>query len=130
MLHGYSYMMDDPLIVEGETTNPFGGKPILAKTIIELSEIDKDKGMAHLIYNRSYEQAALARVIFEAVNGYLPDGALTDEQTKDLPNLNMRIQKQFIFHTESGWLLEAYSERYVETEGEMRTDSIYIEFLE
>jgi hypothetical protein len=130
MLHGYSYMMDDPLIVDGETTNPFGGEPIPATTTIELSEIDKDKGMAYLIYNRGYEQAALARVIFEAVNGYLPDGELTDEQTKDLPNLDMKIKKQFIFHAETGWLLEAYSERYVETEGETRIDSIYIEFQE
>ena len=130
MLHGYSYMMDEPLVVVGETTNPFGGKPILTKTTITLSEVHVEKSTAYLVYDRSFEQAALARVVFEAVNGYLPDEELTEEQTKELPDLDMRIKKQFIFHTDSGWLLEAYSERYVETDGETRTDSIYIEFLD
>lgn len=130
MLHGYSYMMDDPLTVQGNTTNPFGGTPVLTTTTITLSEIDKEKSTAYLIYSRTYEPNALARVAFEAVNGYLPVGELTEDQTENLPDLRMDIKKQFIFHTGSGWLLEAYSERYVETEGESRTDSIYIEFLE
>ena len=130
LLHGYSYLMDEPIVVEGETANPFGGKSVFSKTTIELSEVNKDKSTAYLVYNRGYEQAALARVVFEAVNGYLPDEELTEEQSKDLPNLDMEIRKQFIFHTGSGWLLEAYSERHVDTDGESRTDSIYIKFLE
>ncbi len=130
MLHGYSYFMDDPLIAEGRVTNPFGGESILAKTTIELSEVDSEKSTAYLIYTRSFDQADLKRALFEAMNGYLPPGELTQEQTAGLPAFDMQIKKQFIFHTASGWLLEAYSERRAETEGESRSDTIYLQFLE
>jgi hypothetical protein len=130
LLHGYSYMMEEPMTVDGETTNPFGGSPVLSTTTIELSQVNKEQSTAYLIYNRFYQRDALARAVFEALNGYLPAGKLTEEQTKDLPELDMQIKKQFIFHTASGWLLEAYSVRQARTNGETRTDSIYIEFLE
>ena len=130
MLHGYTYLMDDPLIADGEVENPFGGAPILARTTIELSEVDGKNSTAYLIYRRSFDRASLHRAVFEALNGYLPEGELTPEQTADLPDFDIRIKKQFIFHTASGWLLEAYSERHSETTGEKRADSIYIEFLE
>ncbi len=130
MLYGYSYFADDPLIVEGEVENPFGGKPLHANTRIELAEVDSRNNTAYLVYTRTFQPAALNRAVFEALNGYLPEGELTPEQIATLPKFDMDIEKQFIFHTASGWLLEAYSQRYAQTGDEIRTDTIYIKFLE
>jgi hypothetical protein len=130
MLHGYSYLMNDPMVAEGVVENPFGGTPIQSKTTIELAEVDDERNTAYLVYTRTFEQTALERALFEALNGYLPDGELSSDQIAALPAFDMLIKKQFIFHTASGWLLEAYSERFSQAENETRTDSIYIEFLE
>jgi len=130
MLHGYSYLADDPLIVEGNVENPFGGSPILAKTTVKLAEINNEHETAYLVYTRTFDAAALNRALYEAMNGYIPNDELTPEQTATLPVFNIEMKKQFIFHTASGWLLEAYSERFAQTENESRIDTIYIEFLE
>jgi hypothetical protein len=130
MLHGYSYRMGEPLIVEGDVENPFGGTPIHAETSMELVETDSAHHTAYLIYTRTFEPADLNRAIFETLHGNLPEGELTDEQLAELPDFDMNIEKQFIFHTASGWLLEAYSMRYAQAGTETRTDTIYMRFLE
>jgi len=108
MLHGYTYLMDDPLIAEGAADNPFGGAPVLSKTTIELSTVNSENNTAYLIYTRTFDQASLERAVFEAMNGYLPERELTQEEIAGLPVFDMLIKKQFIFHTATGWLLEAY----------------------
>jgi hypothetical protein len=129
-LYGYRYSTNEPFSFEQEATNPFGGAPLRAVTTIELEDIDSEYDTAYLIYHMSYDPESTSRALYEAINGMLPEKPLTEEQLAALPAFEVTVRNQFIYHVESGWLLEAYSEKNVVNGPVRRTDTMYIRFLD